>query len=117
MRGKVERILITMGVLGSWFFLLQGVNFVQAKDEEYPTKPITFYIHDAPGGASNDGARALIEATNKYLGQPFIPINKPGGGGTVSAMTVMNSKPDGYALGTYRGLRRPHPASYRRMPV
>ncbi|MDI6726337.1 MAG: tripartite tricarboxylate transporter substrate binding protein, partial [Smithellaceae bacterium] len=33
------------------------------------------------------------------LGQPVVPVNKPGGGGAVTYTFVKNSKPDGYTIG------------------
>ena len=48
-------------------------------------------------------ARALVEATSKYLGnRSFLSINLVLEV-LVSAMAVMNAKPDGYTLGTNAG--------------
>ena len=35
---------------------------------------------------------------SKELGQPVVPVNKPGGGGAITYTYVKNSKPDGYTL-------------------
>ncbi|MFH1628237.1 MAG: tripartite tricarboxylate transporter substrate binding protein, partial [Pseudomonadota bacterium] len=40
-----------------------------------------------------------LNAASKHLGQPIIPINKPGGSGAITAMAVKTAKPDGYTLG------------------
>lgn len=47
--------------------------------------------------------RPFLEAVGKYLGQPVVPVNKPGGAGLVAALAVMNAKPDGYTLGSCAG--------------
>jgi tripartite-type tricarboxylate transporter receptor subunit TctC len=43
--------------------------------------------------------RALAETTGKYLGQPVVVENKPGGGGTVGPATMAaTAKADGYTV-------------------
>jgi len=80
--------------------LLLTVQFLWAKDPDYPTKPVTFIISFGAGGTADLSGRAFADAAAKYLGQPFIPVNKPGAGGVLAATALMNAKPDGYALGT-----------------
>lgn len=66
---------------------------------EYPEKPITMYIGFNPGGAVDTTARLLQKNLEKELGVPIIPVQKPGGGGTVMATTLANEAPDGYTIG------------------
>ncbi len=91
--------LMIMGTFGLCTFLFQSIDLTLAKDPDYPTKPITCYIAFGAGGTTDLTSRAFIEATAKYIGQPFIPVNKPGAGGTLTAMAVMSAKPDGYSVG------------------
>ncbi len=65
---------------------------------DYPTKPITLYVGYAAGGATDTAARIVTNQVNKYLEQPIIVNNKPGGGSAVAADFVAKSKPDGYTL-------------------
>jgi tripartite-type tricarboxylate transporter receptor subunit TctC len=66
---------------------------------EFPTKPVTLIVPWAPGGSTDITMRALAEATGKYLGQPVVVENKPGGGGTVGGATMAAaSKPDGHTV-------------------
>ena len=70
-----------------------------ALSAEFPAKPISLIISWPPGGTSDLSGRALASSTKKFLGQPLIVENKPGGGGTVG-LFLMNTKPaDGYTLG------------------
>ncbi len=66
---------------------------------DYPTRPINFLIPYSAGGATDLACRALADGASKILGQPFVPINKGGAGGTLAAMSVMTAKPDGYTIG------------------
>jgi tripartite-type tricarboxylate transporter receptor subunit TctC len=103
MERKMVRFLIVVGLLGTFGLLFQGPRSAGAKDPDYPTKPITFYINAAAGGSTDLAVRLLLEAVGKHLGQPVVPVNKPGGAGLVAALAVLNAKPDGYTLGSCSG--------------
>ena len=94
---KKMNLAIMMLSFLTGFFLLVGTSL--AKDPEYPTKAITFYIPASAGGANDLGCRALTNAASKHLGQQFTPINRGGAGGSMSATAILNAKPDGYTLG------------------
>ena len=75
--------------------------FGYSQDEviNYPTRPITFIIPLPPGGASDLAIRILIKHAEKYLGQPIVPLNKPGAGLTIGVAEIARAKPDGYTIG------------------
>lgn len=85
-------------ILAVSFFLGFGVP---AGAAEFPAKPITLVIPFVPGGTTDLTARAIASAARKYLGQPVICENKPGGGGSVGMGLVQVKPPDGYTLGVY----------------
>lgn len=99
MRKDLRKILAIIAVIVPLIFLFQNIDIGNAKDLDYPTKPINFYIPFGAGGTADIASRAFIGAAGKYIGEPFIPVNKPGAGGAISAMAVMIAKPDGYTLG------------------
>ncbi len=68
--------------------------------EKYPSKPVNLYIGFSPGGSTDLVARVIGEKMGAILGQPLVPINKPGGGTTVEAALLAQAKPDGYTIGT-----------------
>lgn len=70
---------------------------------EYPSKPISFILPYPPGGSTDLTARALANAAKKYLGQPIIIENKPGGGATVGPPLLLTKPPDGYHTGKEGG--------------
>jgi len=65
---------------------------------EWPEKAIEFVIPFGAGGGADIEGRLIAKAMSKELGQPVVPINKPGGGGAITYTYVKNSKPDGYTL-------------------
>ena len=65
---------------------------------DWPSKPIEFIIPFGAGGGADLEGRMIAKAMSKELGQPVVPINKPGGGGAITYTYVKNSKPDGYTL-------------------
>lgn len=77
--------------------LIIGASVVMAAD--YPTRPITLVVQFTPGTTTDIIARRLAESVSKELGQPFVPINKTGGGGTIGVAEIARSKPDGYTIG------------------
>lgn len=74
--------------------LLTGPAFA-----EYPERNITYIIPSSAGGGTDTTARTLIPFLEKALGGTIVPVNKPGGGGSIGISAVVNAKPDGYTLG------------------
>ena len=81
-------------------FLLMAVplSAAFAAEEPYPNRPINVIINMAPGSLMDNHARILGDRLAEILGQPFLRIHKPGGGGSLAASFVAKSKPDGYTL-------------------
>ncbi|MSQ73727.1 MAG: tripartite tricarboxylate transporter substrate binding protein [Betaproteobacteria bacterium] len=71
----------------------------QADVAAYPSKPITFIIPLPPGVAADLSIRLLLRSAEKYIGQPIIPVNKPGAGLTLGIAELAKSRPDGYTIG------------------
>jgi tripartite-type tricarboxylate transporter receptor subunit TctC len=71
-----------------------GIAFGQG----FPGKPVTLIVPWPPGGGTDIVMRALAEATAKHLGQPIVVENRPGAGGTLGAVAMLNARPDGYTI-------------------
>jgi tripartite-type tricarboxylate transporter receptor subunit TctC len=67
--------------------------------KNYPDKPITVIVPFSAGGAMDFVARTLERYAPKYLKQPIVVVNKPGGAGTIGWNEVASASPDGYTLG------------------
>ena len=65
----------------------------------FPNRPITLIVPWPAGGSTDTHLRRFSEIAGKYLGQPIIIENKPGGGGMLGpGQMAANAKPDGYTL-------------------
>ncbi|HZN86389.1 MAG TPA: tripartite tricarboxylate transporter substrate binding protein [Burkholderiales bacterium] len=92
--------------------LLPGLAGAQA----YPAKPVRIIVPAQPGGGLDLVGRTLADQLGRALGQSFIVENVSGGGGTIAALTVARSAPDGYTLMVgYVGTHGTNPA-VRKVP-
>jgi len=66
---------------------------------EYPSKPVNFLIPFGVGGSADLMGRALANGTKAHLGQPIVPINRPGAGGGIMYTALKSAKADGYTVG------------------
>ncbi len=66
---------------------------------EFPTRPISLIVPNAPGGAVDILARLLSDKLQSRLGQNIIVLYKPGAGTVLGTDFVARAQPDGYTLG------------------
>lgn len=65
----------------------------------YPDRPISIIVPFSVGAGVDLAARSLEKTAPKYLGQPLVVMNKPGGGGAIGWNELAGSNPDGYTIG------------------
>ncbi|MBD9420291.1 tripartite tricarboxylate transporter substrate binding protein [Achromobacter sp. ACM04] len=63
---------------------------------EWPDRPLRMVIGFAPGGASDIAFKMVQDELSKKLGQPVVPIYKPGANGNIANQAVATAEPDGY---------------------
>jgi tripartite-type tricarboxylate transporter receptor subunit TctC len=80
-------------------FLIVVLTAGLALSADYPTKPINFLIPFGAGGSADLMGRALANGTEGELGQPIVPINRPGAGGGIMYTALKGSAADGYTIG------------------
>jgi tripartite-type tricarboxylate transporter receptor subunit TctC len=68
--------------------------------DDFPNKPIRCIIPWAAGGGTDIMVRALIESSEKHLGQPIIPVNRDGAAGTIAVTELAGMQADGYSIGS-----------------
>jgi len=99
---KRSLLLLTVSLLFI-SIIIGGCSDMQNKTtpviKKYPTKPITIIVPFSAGGGLDFTARALEKLAPKYLGQPLVVVNKPGGAGTIGWNELVSSNPDGYTVG------------------
>jgi putative tricarboxylic transport membrane protein len=71
----------------------------QVSRAEFPTKPVSFLIPFGVGGSADLMGRALAAGAKETLGQPIVPINRPGAGGGIMYTALNAAKADGYSVG------------------
>jgi tripartite-type tricarboxylate transporter receptor subunit TctC len=77
--------------------LLAGVA-LHAAAQNYPTKPVHVVISFTPGSSTDIVGRIVIQKLTEMWGQPVVPENKAGAGGSIGSAAVAKAAPDGYTL-------------------
>ena len=68
--------------------------------QPYPSKPIEFVVHTAPGGGTDLFARTISEfmGREKIFSQPLVVANKPGGSGATAFTYVKGKRGDAHVV-------------------
>ena len=64
----------------------------------YPNQPIRLIVPYSAGGVTDQVGRALAEQMGKRLGQSVVVENKTGANGTMGAIQMLQTRPDGYTI-------------------
>jgi tripartite-type tricarboxylate transporter receptor subunit TctC len=88
------RLTVIVGIIFAF-----GILNNAARAHDFPTRPVTVIVPWAAGGTTDVAIRALAAATEKYLGQSIVIVNKPGASGTLGPMQMAaTAAPDGYSV-------------------
>src|SRR5262245_50851869 len=93
---RMRRVWSAASGLGGAALLLIGASGVCAQD--WPTRPIKMVSPLAPGGAVDAIGHAVGDAFSVATKLPVTLDHRPGGGGTLAAVTVARAEPDGTTL-------------------
>jgi tripartite-type tricarboxylate transporter receptor subunit TctC len=66
--------------------------------QSYPSRPVRLICPWPAGGSTDVVMRVFAESASKILGGSVVTENKPGAGGILGAVEMVNAKPDGYTL-------------------
>ena len=64
----------------------------------YPERIVQLISPFPAGGAADVSARIFSKELEARLGQPFVVMNRPGGGTIIGAQATMTAEPDGYTI-------------------
>ena len=79
-----------------FFFITLVASFSNGFAQSFPQKQIRMVVPFPPGSATDMAARIMGQQIGSALGQPVVIDNKPGAFGSIAAMEVIRSNPDGY---------------------
>ena len=65
---------------------------------QYPNKPVRVIISFTPGSSTDIVGRIVFAKVSEMWGQPVVPENRGGAGGSIGSAAVAKSDPDGYTL-------------------
>ena len=96
----MKKELIFHALLGT--VLLGGFGAYAYGAGKFPEKPVTIIVHAGAGGGSDIFSRTLAAGNDKdkFLPQPVVVENKPGGSGAIAFAYVAGKKRDPYFLVT-----------------
>lgn len=93
---KVKGIfLLIIGILAMLLFI---TDLMDAKNIEFPERPIQFIVGYGVGSRTDMCARALAKVAPKYLKIPIVVNNMPGASSTVALNELVKGTPDGYMI-------------------
>lgn len=97
---RSSQAMFLTAMLAILLIFASGCGQQEAEDPaaNYPEKPIEFLCGWAPGGGSDQVARAFAPLVEKELGQAVTVVNKEGGSGATSYAELAKSTPDGYRI-------------------
>ena len=78
--------------------LILACAWSAAPAQEYPAKPVTFYVPFAAGSATDTLARALGQGITAETKQNVVNDNRPGANGIISTQAFIRTPADGYSV-------------------
>ena len=93
-----------------------AVFALPAFGQDFPTKPVRVIISFTPGSSTDIVGRIVIQRLSEMWGQPVIPENRAGAGGSIGSAVVAKADPDGYTLLINSNAHCVNPAIYAKLP-
>ena len=92
--------------------LLAGAAHAQT----YPSKPVHVVISFTPGSATDIVGRVVAQKLSEMWGQPVVPENRAGAGGSIGSAQVAKAAPDGYTLLINSNAHSVNPSIFAKLP-
>ena len=88
----------------------------QALAQGFPNKPVHVIISFTPGSSTDIVGRVVAQKLSEIWGQPVVPENRAGAGGSIGSAVVATAAPDGYLLLINSNAHSVNPAIYAKLP-
>jgi tripartite-type tricarboxylate transporter receptor subunit TctC len=89
---------------------------LQAGAQGFPNKPVRVIISFTPGSSTDIVGRIVMHRVSELWGQPVVPENRSGAGGSIGSAVVAQAAPDGYTLLINSNAHSVNPAIYAKLP-
>src|SRR5260221_204393 len=89
---------------------------LHASAQSYPTKAVHVVISFTPGSSTDIVGRIVTQKLTEMWGQPVVPENRAGAGGSIGSAAVAKAAPDGYTLLINSNAHSVNPAIYAKLP-
>ena len=89
---------------------------LSAGAQSYPTKAVHMIISFTPGSSTDIVGRIVAAKLSEMWGQPVVPENRAGAGGSIGSAVVAKAEPDGYTLLVNSNAHTVNPAIYAKLP-
>jgi tripartite-type tricarboxylate transporter receptor subunit TctC len=87
-----------------------------AAAQGFPNKPVHVVISFTPGSSTDIVGRIVFQKVSEIWGQPVVPENRAGAGGSIGSAAVAKAAPDGYLLLINSSAHSVNPAIYAKLP-
>lgn len=105
-----------MGFLKWAAALLAAAFAAAAAAQAFPAKPVRLVIAFTPGSSTDIIGRVVAAKLQEMWGQPVVPENRVGAGGSVGSAVVVKADPDGYTLLANSSAHAANPGIYASLP-
>ncbi|MDQ5848713.1 MAG: tripartite tricarboxylate transporter substrate-binding protein, partial [Pseudomonadota bacterium] len=99
-----------------FLILLLAAVAAQATAQSFPSKPVHVVISFTPGSSTDIVGRIVVQKLSELWGQPVVPENRAGAGGSIGSAIVAKAAPDGYMLLINSNAHSVNPAIFAKLP-
>jgi tripartite-type tricarboxylate transporter receptor subunit TctC len=105
-----------MKLLKTIVFAALAATALNSQAQGFPNKPVHVIISFTPGSSVDIVGRIVAQKLSERWGQPVVPENRAGAGGSIGSAVVAKAVPDGYTLLVNSNAHSVNPAIYAKLP-
>src|SRR4051812_9623541 len=105
-----------MKLLKATVFAMLAAGALNTQAQGFPNKPVHLIISFTPGSSVDIVGRIVAQKLSERWGQPVVPENRAGAGGSIGSAVVAKAVPDGYTLLVNSNAHSVNPSIYAKLP-